>query len=127
MVFSGLEHYINNLKCDFENAQKHNILLENDSEIDIPTYEKMMECGKSILGAIDRNMAEKKNELVSGAKVCVIGVPFRNSQNNNIEIFVYNVHEDSGPDRQMELSFMNHVLHEYETKLFKFKITGEQI
>lgn len=87
----------------------------------------MLECGKSIMGVINRNVAQNKDELRNGAKVCVEGAPFRNSQSNNIEIFAYRVYEDSGPDRQMELSFMNNVLHEYETKLFKFKITGERI
>lgn len=78
------------------------------------------------MGVIDRNMAQNKVELVNGAKVCVEGAPFRNSRNNKIEIFAYRVYEDSGPDRQMELNFMNHLMQEYETKLFKFKITGER-
>lgn len=76
---------------------------------------------------IDRNMAQNKNELRNGAKVCVEGAPFRNSRTNNIEIFAYRIYEDSGPNRQMELSFMDHLMKEYETKLFKFKITGERI
>lgn len=128
-TFAGLKQAINILRCDLGRSQKSGIpFLGNDHHTpDTPKCKEMLECSKSIMGVIDRNMVQNKDELHNGAKVCVEGAPFRNSRNNNIEIFAYRVYEDSGPDRQMELSFMDNLIHEYETKLFKFKITGERI
>lgn len=116
------------LNYESADAKKHGIpFLGNDHyKPDAPKCKEMLECSKTIMEAIKRKIGEHKIELRNGAKVFVEGAPFRNSLNNNIEIFAYRVYEDSGTSRHMEISFKNHLIEEYETKLFKFKITGER-
>lgn len=126
-IFLELQQAFNTLNYECDAAHRDGIpFLGNGCyKPGTPKCDKILHCCDTLIKVIHRNMSAKMDVLKNGSKICVIGAPFRNSRSKNVEIFAYNVYEDTGDNREMELKFKDNLIYTYRTKLFKNRVNGE--
>lgn len=72
-----------------------------------------------IIDTIKSNIS-KPDKFKAGCKVFVIGAPFRNCSNGQVEIIGFNMYADDTPNRDMEIKFKHHLYETYANKYFPF-------
>lgn len=83
---------------------------------------------KILINVIKRNVQlNNKSQFQHGSKVCVIGRPILNPSDNTVRVIAYDMYEDNGINRDMEINLKACLIKLYRTKYLKYKITGELI
>lgn len=82
---------------------------------------------ETILKCIDRNNRVTHERFPTGVKMFVVGIPYWNEMFKEVQFFAYNIHEDSGLNRDMEINFKKHLFRLYETKYLKFTRDGKPV
>lgn len=82
---------------------------------------------ETILQCIDRNNHIVREAFAAGAKMFVVGMPIWNEWFKEVQLFAFNIHEDSGLNRDMEINFKKHLFRLYETRYLKFTRDGKPI
>lgn len=124
---AGILRQIEILRGDYVLAQKEGIagagqdLLPPQSE----KCKKVLRDIEIILNCIDRNTRATQENFPAGAKMFVVGWPFWSDLFKEVQFFAYNIYEDSGLNRDMEINFKRHVFRLYETKYMKFTRDGK--
>lgn len=121
VLITDLLRQVEILRADYFIAKKEGIACA-DKELLPPHSEKCKKILRDveiILKCIDRNNRMAHERFSTGVKMFVVGIPFWNEFFKEIQLFAYNIHEDSGINRDMEINFKKHLFRLYETKYVK--------
>lgn len=127
--FADLLRQIEVLRRDYFIAKKEGIVCA-DKEFLPPQSEKCKEILRNVeilLKCIDRNNTITHESFPAGAKLFVVGQPFWNEIYKEVQLFAYNIYDDSGPNRDMEIKFKNNLYRLYETRYLKFTRDGKRV
>lgn len=109
------------LRRDYFTAKKEGIV-GAEKEILPPQSEKCKEILRNVeilLRCIDRNNTITHESFLAGAKLFVVGLPFWHEIYKEVQLFAYNIYDDSGPNRDMEIKFKNNLYRLYKTRYLK--------
>lgn len=120
---------LDNLYYEYSLARREGIpcLGESNYKPQTAKCKEILEKIQILLNVIKRNSFVPMEHFKTGRKVFVIGTPFRNAYDKLLSIWAFDIYEDTGKNRDMEIMFKRNLINQYNTKYLKYTIDGKLI